>query len=110
MIDDEVSAAADRPHGDRQSASRRAEDIESDGGSRSGAGRGKGDLADGGDRIGSTVVPFDGARILQVLCNLLSNALKFTPAQGSIVVRLALADDDVICCVSDSSLPVNAQS
>lgn len=47
-------------------------------------------------------VAFDAARILQVLCNLLSNALKFTPAQGSIVVRLEHADDNVVCRVSDT--------
>lgn len=47
-------------------------------------------------------VAFDAARILQVLCNLLSNALKFTLAQGSIVVRLDHVDDDVVCCVSDT--------
>jgi signal transduction histidine kinase len=46
--------------------------------------------------------PFDSARILQVLCNLLSNALKFTPVQGSIVVRLEHIDDKVVCCVSDT--------
>ena len=45
---------------------------------------------------------FDAARILQVLCNFLSNALKFTPAQGSIVVRLEHVDDNVVCCVSDT--------
>jgi signal transduction histidine kinase len=45
---------------------------------------------------------FDAERILQVLCNLLSNALKFTPAQGSIGVRLDHVDGNVVCCVSDT--------
>lgn len=44
----------------------------------------------------------DAARILQVLCNLLSNALKFTPAQGSIVVRVEHVVDDVVYRVSDT--------
>jgi signal transduction histidine kinase len=47
-------------------------------------------------------IAFDAARILQVLCNLLSNALKFTPDEGAIIVRLEHVDDDVVCCVSDT--------
>ena len=47
-------------------------------------------------------VAFDAARILQVLCNLLSNALKFTPDQGAIVVRLDREDDHVVYSVSDT--------
>src|SRR3954467_3576469 len=47
-------------------------------------------------------VAFDAARILQVLCNLLSNALKFTPGQGTVLVRLAHVEDNVVCAVSDT--------
>jgi len=47
-------------------------------------------------------ISFDAARILQVLCNLLSNALKFTPAQGAVTVRLEQVDDNVVYSVSDT--------
>jgi signal transduction histidine kinase len=47
-------------------------------------------------------VAFDAARILQVLCNLLSNALKFTPADGAIVVRLEQVGANVVYGVSDT--------
>ena len=51
---------------------------------------------------GVPAFPFDAARILQVLCNLLSNALKFTPAQGAVVVRLEQVGQNVVWCVSDT--------
>jgi signal transduction histidine kinase len=51
---------------------------------------------------GAPRIAFDAARILQVLCNLLSNAFKFTPAQGAIAVRLERLDGDVVCSVSDT--------
>jgi signal transduction histidine kinase len=47
-------------------------------------------------------VAFDAARILQVLCNLLSNALKFTPTYGTVLVRLAQVEENVVCAVSDT--------
>ena len=53
-------------------------------------------------------VAFDAARILQVLSNLLSNAIKFTPAPGTVVVRLSHAENDVVCCVSDTGQGISA--
>lgn len=48
------------------------------------------------------LVPFDSARIFQVLANLLSNAIKFTPPKGHVVVRLERVDDDLRFGVRDT--------
>jgi signal transduction histidine kinase len=45
---------------------------------------------------------FDAARILQVLSNLLSNALKFTQADGKVVVRLEQKADSLQFAVADT--------
>ena len=47
-------------------------------------------------------VPFDPARILQVLGNLLSNAVKFTPPGGSAAVHVEDRGDDILFAVSDT--------
>ena len=51
---------------------------------------------------------YDPARILQVLTNLLSNALKFTPAGGSVVVRVERVEDDIRFAVSDTGTGIPA--
>jgi signal transduction histidine kinase len=61
----------------------------------------KQNLPCGGDRGPLPLVPFDAARIVQVLANLLSNAINFTAAQRSVVVRLAHVADDIVWCGSD---------
>ncbi len=52
------------------------------------------------------VADFDPARILQVLANLVGNAIKFTPRGGSIVVRLDRADDELRFSVRDTGIGI----
>jgi signal transduction histidine kinase len=48
----------------------------------------------------------DGGRILQVLANLVSNAMKFTPAGGRISVRARREGDEVEIAVSDTGIGI----
>ena len=46
-------------------------------------------------------MPLDGTRTLQVLRNLLSNALKVSPQGGTIELSLSTGEDSVLVTVSD---------
>ena len=50
----------------------------------------------------------DRERVLQVLGNLISNAIKFTPDGGSLRVGAEQLDDDVLFTVHDSGVGVSA--
>jgi signal transduction histidine kinase len=54
----------------------------------------------------SLLVRLDAARILQVLANLLGNALKFTPQGGSVVVRVERHGEDVLFSVRDTGIGI----
>jgi signal transduction histidine kinase len=51
-------------------------------------------------------VAFDSSRILQVLANLLGNAIKFTPPEGQVTVRVERVAEDVRIAVSDTGVGV----
>jgi two-component system CheB/CheR fusion protein len=49
----------------------------------------------------------DEARLQQVVTNLLTNAIKFTPERGAVSVSLALADGNVVLSVKDSGMGID---
>ena len=51
---------------------------------------------------GAFELGFDPARILQVLVNLIGNALKFTPAKGSVVVSVEQSGEEIRFSVRDT--------
>ncbi|MET0264695.1 MAG: ATP-binding protein [Duganella sp.] len=51
----------------------------------------------------------DEKRLVQVLANLLSNAAKYTPANGRIVLALRVEQEQVVLSVSDNGVGVSAE-
>jgi signal transduction histidine kinase len=52
----------------------------------------------------------DPVRLEQVVSNLAANAVKFTPAGGSVLVALKRVEDDVQLSVRDSGIGIDAES
>jgi signal transduction histidine kinase len=52
------------------------------------------------------VVPFDSRRLVQILTNLVGNAIKFTPSQGLISVRVGLVGQEAIVEVEDTGIGI----
>ncbi len=51
----------------------------------------------------------DADRLRQILSNLLSNALQYTPAEGSISMRVASMDQEVVFTITDSGPGIPAE-
>jgi len=60
--------------------------------------------------VPSLIASFDHDRVVQVLSNLLGNAMKFTPAQGSVDLHVARRGQEVEFVVHDSGRGIDATS
>jgi signal transduction histidine kinase len=58
---------------------------------------------------GDATIVFDRSRLVQMLSNLTSNALKFTPSGGRVTVRAERGDGEVRFCVSDTGPGIPAE-
>jgi signal transduction histidine kinase len=59
-------------------------------------------------QLDSVAVAGDQARLQQVVGNLLTNAVQFTPADGRVTVRLAADGDDAVLSVEDTGAGIEA--
>jgi signal transduction histidine kinase len=52
--------------------------------------------------------PMDGSRIVQVLTNLVGNAIKFTPPGGRVTLRAFVRDEELVTQVMDTGVGIDA--
>lgn len=55
------------------------------------------------------LVSGDADRITQVLINLISNSIKYTPSGGKVTIRVEYEDEFVTTCVADTGIGVSAE-
>ncbi|NKY97312.1 ATP-binding protein [Nocardiopsis alborubida] len=66
-------------------------------------------VAEAGDEAGEVVVVADRTRLVQVVGNLLGNALRHTPAPGTVTVRARRSDGEAVVEVSDTGVGIPAE-